>query len=140
MSFFNVTKVYKNLLFLAVLFNSIYFSLPYISPFLYSNEVLSLMTYTGYSSLFPLEYMNYLAIIYFFAYSATLIGLMFYKKWSEILFFVFVIFNILLGSAIFGISVASVLEAGVAYVLSLIEGALVCLLLFSDISKKFKRV
>lgn len=102
---------------------------------LYSPEVIQLLNFSGSFAL--VDNLFLIALFMLVLYFIACIGLFFYQPWARVLFFIIVTFNITLGGVFFGVGITYYLSASIGYVLTLSEGAVLYMLLQTEIRDKF---
>lgn len=129
-------KIYKNIILLMAMTYSLFFFMPYLWPQIYSVEVQTFLNLSGLNS--KIDMTGPLAYIISFVYIFSYIGLFYFHPIGRIVFTALVIFNLTLGSYILGYSATAYLDTSFGYLLTLLEGGVLMIIYFTEISTEFK--
>lgn len=131
-----MAKYFQPTILLVAILYTVFFFLPYAWQWMYSEEVVYLLSASGsggivgLNSLFPYLYSG--------LYIISLVGLYSYRKAAKWFFTAIIGFNLLLSPYILGLSVAIYFDGTIGYLLTLTEGALLIMMHSKDVGHKFK--
>lgn len=126
---------FKNIVFINLLLYIIWFFLPEFEPKL-NQEEYDALSWIGYGAKIQNSFLFDYAI--FFAYCFTSLGLLYFKPWAKKAFIVLVLYSISY-SLTSGIMVGLPIDNFLGYLITLSDGAILCLLLLTPISNTFNK-
>jgi hypothetical protein len=129
-----MSKLYKSLVLFSYFTYAICFFLPYLDTYIYAQEGLDALSWSGYGSLvMPHEFIGY---AFFIAYSITVIGMLYFHSWSKKLFVALTVLSTFF-TAIHGFEVLPPIDAVLSYLTNLADGAVIALMYLTSLGKRF---
>ena len=108
--------------------------MPYLDAYFYNQEVLDLLTWTGYAAV--VEQFDLMGYMFFSAYTITLIGLLMFMSWARATFVILTSASLVL-TALGGVQILMPIDGVLSYFTNLADGATIILIYFTSISNKF---
>ncbi|EKE77204.1 hypothetical protein, partial [Idiomarina xiamenensis] len=112
-----------------------YYNLPFLWPFIYSQETQAFLEYSGTRSLIGIS--GIFVYLIPAMYLAICCGLYFFSLYAKWIFTVWVLSNAIFGSVLFGYSASAYIDTSLGYIIALLEGAVLTIIHFSATSKRF---
>ncbi|TPH15718.1 hypothetical protein [Litorilituus lipolyticus] len=133
-----VERRYQKLVLILALCYTVFSYLSYGWPYLYTDQTQNFLYLAGAESIVdltgPLPY--FLSALQVLAY----LGLYYFHSAGRLLFTVLLLFNVVLAPFIFGYSASVYLDTVIGYIFSLLEGVVLYMVYFTEISVKFDSI
>jgi len=131
-----IENVYRGSIALNILLYAAVLILPFIWPEFYTSEQIERIVWSnsvGAIIYIPTSIFYSIAVLYFI----SLVGLVFYQRWARFVFLSLTILVLFMGLGQ-GVFSQGPLDAFLNQMLSLLDGLVLALVFFSDLSQKFK--
>ena len=132
-----VIKTYQNSVLLLAISYTVFFFLPYAWPYIYANQTVDFLALAGFNG--KVDLAGPLPFLIGMFYIISYVGLYYFHPAGRLLFTALVIFNLTLAPYVLGYYATAYLDSAIGYLVTLLEGCVLYMVYFTDISGKFKK-